>query len=150
MNRLEAKLQRTANVTDEHLVLVIDGRPLHRIVAELAPERELEGLVPTFLDWFEDPRERALVRSRAVLAAGGSAVLPVLMCPDDLDLWCTVGVAEVASDDQRVFWRRLGIDETSREALVRGEVGEDVAWLAGAGPFEFDRASYERCVAAFW
>ena len=50
--------------------------------------------------------------------------------------------------DDRVEWRRLGIDDTPEEDLP-DLVGQDVYWLQDIGPFTFERAQYVRMMNAF-
>jgi hypothetical protein len=72
------------------------------------------------------------------------------MCPDDLDLWCTVVVAEVVREVSVVWWRRIGLDATEAKSgdMPRG-IGSRVDWIDELGPFCFETAEYERCLAAF-
>jgi hypothetical protein len=148
MNRLEAIDGTSKFVPERHQVFVLDGVQLDVLLDSACPDLSLLGLVPTLLDWLEDPKERALVWERILPPTGCVAVAPVLMCPDDLDLWCSVVVAEVSSMDSTVWWRRVGLD-MSKPVDMPKSVGQAVEWFSGLGPYCFDRAEYERCVSAF-
>ena len=42
--------------------------------------------------------------------------LPVLSCPDDMDFNCILIVADVVKENGKVFWKRLGIVNNTRES----------------------------------
>ncbi len=92
VNRLQVFEQPSKYIAEPHELLAVDGTPLDVLLDAACPGRGLLGLVPALLDWLSDPAERALVRARILPTIGSSAIAPVLMCPDDLDLSCT-GVA---------------------------------------------------------
>ena len=148
MNRIEAVLERTSEEEEEHLVIHVDGQPLDVMLSAPGEEDEIEGLVPTLLGWLDDAREKALVWSRILPGDETRIRAPVLMCPEHRDLFCTTIVAEVRAFDDRVEWRRLGIDDTPEEDLP-DLVGQDVYWLQDIGPFTFERAQYVRMMNAF-
>ncbi len=91
--------------------------------------------------------EAALVRARILPPDGSLANAPVLICPDDLDLACTVVFAEVHRDGETVIWRRLGVER--RAADNNNEIGKDMEWWPAPGPFAFPLADYVACLAAF-
>jgi hypothetical protein len=102
----------------------------------------VEGLVPAWLGWLTDKGERELVRERMWPRVGERWIVPLLVCPDDLDFSCTLVVAEVSSTEEEVTWERIGLD--TRSSL---EVSE-VDWLAVA-PQRFQRGEYLECVESF-
>ncbi len=150
MNRIEAIEATTKYVPEPHKLLMVDGMPLDVLLDSARPDCYLLGLVPTLLDWLSDPRERELVWQRILPPVGSSAVAPVLMCPDDLDLWCTVAVAEVVLEQSAVWWHRIGLDASKpKPEDMPHAVGATVDWIDGLGPYCFSRAEYEQCLAAF-
>ena len=110
MHAISAETAKSAFVDTPHLVIAVDGRPLDLVLDAHRPQGDLKGLVPTLLDWLEDEGERAVVRDRVLPPIGETAVAPILMCPDDLDFFCTVVVAEVETSAEAVQWTRLGLD----------------------------------------
>lgn len=86
MNRLEVFEAPSKYIEEPHKVLAVDGSPLDEILDAARPDCNLLGLVPALLDWLSDREERLLVRERILPAIGRSAIAPLLMCPDDLDL----------------------------------------------------------------
>jgi len=150
VNRLEAIEATSKYVSKRHTVLAVDGVPLDVLVDSVRPYLTLLGLVPALLDWLTDPKERALVWQRILPPTGAVAVAPVLVCPDDLNLWCTVVAAEVAPMGSVVGWNRIGVDRSKPKPGEMPEaVGTVVEWFSEIGPYRFDRAKYERCLAAF-
>ncbi len=150
MNRLTVIDATSKYVSERHKVLLLDGVPLDVLVDSVRPDLTVRGLVPALLDWLSDPKERALVRRRILPLRGRVAVAPVLVCPDDLDLWCAVLVAEVNPVGSVVFWRRLGLDRSRpRPEEMPDAVGTVVEWFSGLGPYCFGRSEYEQCLAAF-
>lgn len=148
MNSIQAVLESDSYEGEDYLMIHVDGKPLDVILAEASPEDQLEGLVPTLLGWMQNDTDRAIVWSRFLPNDETRIRVPVLMCPEHRDLMCTTVVAEVRVFGDRVEWRRVGIDDTPEEDLP-DLVGQDVYWLQGVGPFEFDRREYMALMTAF-
>lgn len=149
-NRLEALLRPSKYVDCPHQILAVDDTPLDALLAAARPDLNLLGLVPTLLDWLSAPEERELVRQRILPSIGSSAIAPILMCPDDLDLSCTVVVVEVAREARVVWWRRIGLDRTkAKPGDMPLAIGNAVDWIDGLGPYCFESAAYQNCLAAF-
>lgn len=150
MNRLEVIEAKSEHVREPHRVLTLDGVPLDVLLDAGRPGLGLLGLIPALLDWLSDPTERELVWQRIMPPVGRREVAPVLICPDDLDLWCTVVVAEVAPEESAIWWHRIGLDVTRpKPEDMPNAVGTTVDWIDGFGAYRFGRAEYERCLAAF-
>ena len=147
MNRIEACVANSQYSNAPHLNFVVDGVPLQTRLDTVAPHRQLAGLIPTLLDCLYDATDRALVWDRILPQQGNCTHAPILMCPDDCDLWCTVIIAEAYLENQTVWWHRLGIDLTRRD--VPADVGTNVEWINGIGPFAFSLSDYQRCIASF-
>ncbi len=73
--------------------------------------------------------------------------MPVLMCPDDCDLSCTVIVAEVETGDKYIKWNRLGIDKSNPRELIEKNIFlvTGVEWLDKVPQMSFSKESY-RCI----
>ncbi|MCB9309495.1 MAG: T9SS type A sorting domain-containing protein [Lewinellaceae bacterium] len=93
MNRIQAKYEKSKYSKEPHLTINVDGNSLDKILHELYPDKNIIGLVPTILDCLEDPKERKLVWER--FESEQKQVVPILMCPDDIYLWCTVINVEI-------------------------------------------------------
>lgn len=129
-------------------MIVVDGTPLDVLLSAASPEDQLEGLIPALLPQMIDPDDQQLVWSRLLPADGLRVRVPLLMCPEHLDLMCTTIVAEVRAVGAQVEWRRIGIDDTPEDDLP-ALVGQDVYWIPNVGPFLFERADYVRMMTAF-
>lgn len=132
--------------TEPHLNLWIDGEPMQEWLHRLVPEAGMEGLVPAWLGWLNDPAEREIVRQRMVPRSGETQRVPLLVCPDDLDFSCTVVIAEVTATEDEVIWERLGLDTSRSEDP--SEVGSQVDWFA-IPAIRFPRGEYLECVKSF-
>ena len=148
MNRIETIQAASKYAREAHAIICIDGIPFDELVHRAAPSRLPLGLVPTLLDWLCDPVERTLVRGRILPPVGKPSRAPILMCPDDCDLLCTVVVAEVVNHDTAVCWNQIGIDSSDPEDTPFS-VGTTVDWLNDIGPFYFSHTDYQQFIAAF-
>ncbi|MBA9087892.1 hypothetical protein FHR92_004385 [Fontibacillus solani] len=132
-------------VKAEHPIILVDGISLDKIIDEQYPDRFFLGLIPTIVDWMTLRKEAYLVQRR-FNTSQGIHILPILMCPDDCDLTCTLIVAEVEVSEKLVKWKRIGVD-TSRydESCVYEEyIGTEVEWLDKIPELIFRKEDYEQ------
>ena len=115
MNEIEATYEKSEYVDEPHLVLKVDGIALDEIIDKEYPDQMYKGLVPTLLDWLENPKERKVVWDR--VQSESKAVVPILMCPDDIDLWCTIINVEVEKSHESIKWNKIGIDKGNSENM---------------------------------
>jgi hypothetical protein len=149
VNTLDAEARCSKFVDEPHVVVLLDGVPLDIFLAK-ATAFDSEGLVSTLDGCLVNSEDRQLVRSRALPPEGTTSVLPLLVCPDDLDFDCTTVVAEVTHLNGVVQWRRFGqgapevLDGRSADLGIWA-----VEWFDGVGPFSFTvenyRAFLQRC-----
>jgi hypothetical protein len=137
VNRIEAIRAPSKFVPEPHLVIAVDGVPLDVALG-------VEGLVSALLGWFHNDEDCAIPWQRILPNEGCTAYAPVLICPDDLDLSCSVVMAEVVAESDVIRWDRLGFNAAPSRA-----VGSLVRWEPGWRPYCFGRAEYEACLAAF-
>lgn len=143
-------------VPREHRELVLDGTDLPILLADATAQPSLRELVSSWNgDWYDllDPEslaEARLVQTRSVPTLVPT-VLPVLLCPDDWDFFCSVVVAEVVLADDQVIWTRLGYDLTADPAAaqVAHPIGERVEWWPDSPHFVFDRRAYHAARRSF-
>ena len=149
MNDITVETLRTEFVEKEHLSILIDDTPLDLLIADEDENGELHsvGLVPTLLDWMTDEKERKVTWERILPEEGKKAIAPILMCPDDCDLVCTVVVAEIETRGNAVIWRRIGIDIGEKTGKPE-KVGKKVEWLE-LPSFTFHLADYKRAIQQF-
>lgn len=148
MNEINAKLGRSKFVPDRHLLLTIDDVPLDEILAHRFPELNLEGLIPTTLNWLDAVEEQNEVWRRFARREPGNVLIPLLCCPDDLDFSDTLIVVNAKFDHEHVHWLQFGFDATSFDRLPNG-VASSVSWFDGVGPFVFSREQYEEMACRF-
>lgn len=140
INHIKVEKLKSKYILDEHDCLTIDGVALDVMLYELYPNEELLGLVPVIVEWLSFEEEKRLVRSR-YHSSEKMQILPVLMCPDDCDLYCTLIVAEVMLEDEEIIWNRIGIDITNLTNSIE-EVGKEVQWLELMPALRFKKTDY--------
>lgn len=146
MNKITATYQKSKYSNSEHFVIQIDGQTLDSILEKFYPGKSYLGLVPTLLDWLEDKKERELVWER--IQADDKAIVPILMCPDDIDLWCTVIVVEVKKREKVVLWSRMGVDVGGSDNLPNS-IGTSVEWFDKIPSYEFELDDYQKFISIF-
>ena len=148
-DKIEARAGRSITFPNgrDSLYIFVNGERLDLLLSAESGQ-DLRDLVPFWLDLNGGDSDidgvRDYVREHSRLA-GGDHILPVLLCPDDFDFSCLTVVVEVSVDDEKVFWKRFGLDVTEPPRYI----GETIEWLDGPGPFVFDRGQYLDCLAAF-
>jgi len=147
MNQIQAKYEKSEYSNEPHLTINVDGNSLDKILHELYPDKNLIGLVPTLLDWLEDSKERKLVWER--FESEEKQVVPILMCPDDIDLWCTIINVEIEKTENSVKWSRIGLDNSDFENNPSESIGTTVEWFDKIEPLKFDRIEYQEFVSEF-
>ncbi|WP_438449223.1 hypothetical protein [Gorillibacterium sp. sgz5001074] len=142
MNILSVIMQASKYVNVEHPVISIDGSPLDLYLHNLYPDNLFLGLIPTITGWIGLKEEAELVLSR-FYSEEKIVILPLLMCPDDCDLTCTLVVAEVFITDNQVIWRRVGVDSSNLGIPYNYElIGNEVTWLNLVPVMKFSKDNY--------
>ena len=115
----------------ETRVFVIDGKPLYEYLKEWVHSDEDVLSRPDCLavTWTDDYDFEGDAKFMRYVLAQGSAVTPILSCPDDFDFSCVVVVADVVRQGDQVIWKRIGrVDHTGEileEELKHGIVYTD-------------------------
>lgn len=137
MNRREAIRAARAYIEQPHRVIALHGLPLDQILHAARPDVNLLELVPTLLDWLDNPDERELVWRRIFPAISSREHALALMCPDDLDRWCSIVVTEVIVEQRVIVWHRPGVEVltvSSPEGMPES-AGTGVEWREGPVPY---------------
>jgi hypothetical protein len=144
VNNIEVVPLKSEFCDVEHHTIIIDGTPLDLLLHSHYPSNNLLGMIPTIIDWVHDPKEKVCIKGR-FYSSSKEVVLPVLMCPDDCDLWCTVIVANVVKADGYIHWSQVGIDKSTREDMLLGceGIGSKVDWLDKIPPMMFEETQYK-------
>lgn len=140
MNRLKAVLQESKFCSEPHLIVLLDEERLDAIISRASNDEMNEGLVTALDRCFADPVEFQLVWARILPEEHQLTRVPVLVCPDDLDFYCTVVIAEVFAGTETITWTRLGFDGSDLPPVEN--IGSEVTWIKDLGPFVFRRTDY--------
>lgn len=148
MNTIRAEMHQSKYTRAPHPVLAIDGIPLGSwikgIIYNASGEDDTEGLVPA-QGWLTDD-EHAKYAWQLLPPASEecSTIVPLLICPDDMDLSCTVVVAEQVIRDDTLIWERFG-----RAVGVINGIVTSVTWNTNGQRAEFSRQQFEQACAEF-
>jgi|SaaInlStandDraft_1057018.scaffolds.fasta_scaffold363413_1 hypothetical protein len=143
MNTITATKAPSKYCDEPHFQLFIDEQPLDKIIAQINPE--YEGLVSTLLPWFCDEEEYNYSIAK-ILPKENQSISPVLMCPDDVDLWCTLIVAKIKVEKETVTWEKLGLENSTAQTLE--ELCSEVEWF-DIKPFVFELSEYKKTIKKF-
>ncbi|TDX44397.1 XRE family transcriptional regulator [Orenia marismortui] len=106
MDNIEAKVVNTKPGYDE-LTIFINGKPIDMLLSELTENDYLLGLYPAWGNDLLWKNESKLVWE-LIDKSKGTYNVPILLCPDDLDLSCTIICAKVKKEKQIVYWEKIG------------------------------------------
>jgi len=144
-------MHQSRHATSEHPALAIDGVPIEQWLKsrllDLADEDTINGLVPA-QGWLMDDDELAIAWNLLTPAQVNSAdfalssVVPLLICPDDMDLNCTVIVVEQIVDPENVTWKRFGLGRDSVNGIITA-----VQWSVDGQSVQFERTHFSSAVA---
>jgi hypothetical protein len=89
---IKAELTTTEYVNDEHLMIFVDDIRFDKWLSNKLDNNQYLNLIPTWLGWLLNPNEQEDVWTKTRLCESEITILPILICPDDLDFSCTVVV----------------------------------------------------------
>ncbi|MFC4776106.1 hypothetical protein ACFO9Q_04915 [Paenibacillus sp. GCM10023252] len=143
INKLSVVDSNSKFVKGTHPIILVDGNPLDSILNEIYPDDLILGLIPTIVDWMSYDEESKLVQN-VYSAADNKKILPILMCPDDCDISCTLIVAEVETIKDQVNWNRIGIDMNNPKDLIKQNefVDSKIKWLDRVPRMTFSKEDY--------
>ena len=139
MNNLSNTVKFNPFTKMKYLCLEIDGTNIGELIDKHLGKAKYYDLVPTFLDWLTDTDSINLVWKRAFPKNGESFNAPILMCSEDIDLWCDLIIAKVKFENYCYIWEDIGIEDGSSPELE--DLGSEVIWL-NIGPFVFSKENY--------
>jgi len=135
----------TEYVNGEHLMIFVDNIRFDKWLCNKKDNNDYMNLIPAWLGWLFDPKEQEYVWAKTRLSESETTIVPILVCPDDLDFSCTVVVCEVRYTDETVQWRKIGIDMTGFPSYI----GKNIEWFKNVPSLEFPRKQYETCLNKF-
>ena len=120
MNHIEIRKHRIPS-DYETRVFFIDGKPLYEYFSAWVSKddesweslRKPDMLEITWGDVMDFEGDNRFMR---FLLQQDKACLPILSCPDDMDFTCVLIVADVMKENGKVFWKRMGIVNNTRES----------------------------------
>ncbi|MEF2965393.1 hypothetical protein V3851_06060 [Paenibacillus sp. M1] len=142
-NKISVENMSSIYVKEPHPTILIDGKPLDIMLNEICPNELVFGLIPTMVDWMNFDEEFKLVEN--VFATSHELkIIPILMCPDDCDLSCTLIVAEEKTTQDQVKWNRIGIDMNKPNELINQNrfLESGVKWLDKVPIMTFSKEEY--------
>jgi hypothetical protein len=133
----------------QYLTILIDGQEIDDLLESQHPCKKIKGLIPTLLDGWLEPKERQLIWERILPKKGQKTIAPVLMCPDDADLSCTLIVMEIEAKEQKILWNRVGFDMSNRDQNFPNAIGSVVDWFGNIDKLIFSRDDYLKMLQQF-
>lgn len=145
MNTISARLHNSRHALKPHPVLFIDELPLEKwtkgIVYDAEGVDSTDGLVPA-QGWLLDDRDvDSAWKLLAPQEEHSSTIVPILVCPDDMDMSCTVAVVEQVAGNQAISWVRAG-----RAVDVVNGIVTSVAWAEPSQTAVFSREEFTSAV----
>ena len=129
MNKFEIRKLSSDKTMDDYDVF-IDGKVFSQILNEQKkvslPENNLETFDDLCFAWSKGLDFWGDVRFVWNLINRKKAIVPILMCPDDLDFSCVVLVVEVEKTENTIIWKRAGskalMHTTPRQAIWTADI----------------------------
>ncbi len=151
--KITASMYQTQYSKNPHPVLTVDGASLDVWLSKEISEVNVLNLVPA-QGWLIDEDDLALAWRRIrIYEENCSTIVPLLICPDDLDLSCTVVVVDQETSEQQITWHKFGFSFHSG----RDQVGSSVKWFKdspsatfGVDQFNTAIAELERLTNEVW
>jgi len=147
MNKITTIMHKALYATQDGPVLAIDGVPLYQWIKGAVFDRdgndETDSLVPA-QDWLLNDDEARIAWKLLHPVDKSSTVVPLLVCPDDRDLSCTVVAVEQVVDGEAVLWKRFGLCQASINGVVTS-----VQWSPVEQSAMFDRSQFDEAVQQY-
>ncbi|MFZ5986349.1 MAG: hypothetical protein ACOYWZ_04375 [Bacillota bacterium] len=108
MNKLEIK-KTTTDYQFEHLGIYIDDTLIDIYLFEHTHKETMKGLISAWFIELDSKSEVEYIRECVKIENEEGVSVPILVCPEDLDLWCTVVVAKIIHTKDSVIWEKVGV-----------------------------------------
>ena len=143
MNSISAKMHQSACTKLPHPVLTIDGTPIKiwikGVISNHLGEDDTSCLVPA-QGWLIDETElKSAWKLLFPEEENCSTYVPLLICPDDVDLACTVAIVEQVVEGEKIIWNRFG-----RAVGVTNGIVTSVQWNKLEQKAEFIKEEFQR------
>ncbi len=142
-NLLSIASHKSKHSLDFYPTFAVDGVPMEVWLPRHNREAELH-LVAAHSGLYSD-KDNCLVWDRIYSTAPGwRTLVPLLVCSDDLDLTCTVIVAEQHAGEHYVQWRRFGL---LKDLITLQSPAVD--WYDSIPSLTFERSQFQSVLDAF-
>jgi hypothetical protein len=142
MNSISAKMHQSACTKLPHPVLTIDGFPIEiwikGVISDHLGEDKTNHLVPAQGWLIHEDELRSAWKLLLPQEEDSSTFVPILICPDDVDLACTVVVVEQVVNGEKIIWGRFG-----RAVNVINGIVTSVRWSKLEQSAEFSKEEFE-------
>ncbi len=141
MNTISAIMHQSKHASSQHPVFAIDSTPLSSwikgVIYDHLGEDDTDGLVPA-QGWLIDKDHSSYAwQLLNPIEEGSSTIVPLLICPDDMDLSCTVAVVEQVVCDKKIIWARFG----RAINIINGFI-TSVEWTQNNQKAEFEKKQF--------
>ncbi|MFJ4248135.1 MULTISPECIES: hypothetical protein [Pseudomonas] len=148
MNVISAAMYQSKHTRAPHPVFTIDSIPLGNwikgVIYDAIGNDDTDGLVPAQGWLTDDDHSRYAWQVLEPNAEDSSTIVPLLICPDDMDLSCTVAVVEQVIRGETVIWERFG-----RAVDIVSGVITAVAWNEKNQRALFQKVQFQDALSAF-
>ena len=158
MNNISVKMIEVPS-GGKNEVFLIDEKPLYEIIEESLKNRieafkelmPLDDLAICFTNDFDFDGD---ARFMNYILDMEKAITPILSCPEDMDFTCEVLVADVVKTKDKVFWKRIGRVDHSKEISSKDEIYYGISYLEGYTDEDFkkygDNIALEKVGSVAW
>lgn len=143
MDTLSIVHHKSKYSAETYRTFAINGTAIEIWLPNQNPSSELDLI--SAHEGLNDEQETALIWDRIFSTAPNwSCIVPLLVCPDDVDLSCTVIVAEQLSSEMSITWKRFGLllEPTTLES-------PSVDWYPDIRTVEFKRDNFMKVIEEF-
>ncbi len=116
---------------EDYPTLCIDDLPLASYMEKFTEDDFYHALWLAWLPLYDEVGEAYI---HTLLEQKQNVNLPILVCPDDLDLQCVVVVAKVCYKNENVYWEKIGV----------------VTWLDWKNDAEEQNKDYKTKTTSHW
>lgn len=144
MNSIEVKLNKSIYpIYDWYFKdIFIDGKSLDNFLDKIFPEFNIKWLIPPFDNLLANKNDEIILWERILPDKGKNTILPILICPDDRDFFCSVIVTNVINNDKVIKWKNFWFDE-SYQINENSEIWKNIRWFEKNLELVFDYNLYK-------
>jgi len=145
-------------------VFFIDDVPLYEYITKwtgLKPELSQSIADDLAICWTDEYDFEGDARFMRFVLGKERAIIPILSCPEDFDFSCTVIVADIEKQRDKVLWKRIGIvdhsaesfEEEKRRGILFTQAYSEEDWVRYGGDIaseEVDSPAWSKWMSDNW